>query len=73
MSKLTRYQEIILDCIKLYIKENIDSPTLAEIRDMSGLSSRSTVHKHVENLVKLGYLMKLPKTKRGIIVVEGKE
>ena len=37
-----------------------------EICDMAGLNTRSTVHEHLKNLQKKGYIRVIPKLKRGI-------
>lgn len=50
--------ELIYQFIKDHITEKGYGPTIREIRDAVGLSSESTVHAHVERLVKLGKIRK---------------
>ena len=66
MNKLTFSQQVILDCIKKYYKKNYEMPTLEEICDMAGINPRSTVHEHLRNWQKKGYIRVIPKLKRGI-------
>lgn len=66
MNKLTFSQQVIFDCIKEYYKKNYEMPTIGEICDMAGLNTRSTVHEHLRNLQKKGYIRVIPKLKRGI-------
>ena len=66
MNKLTFSQQVILDCIKKYYKKNYEMPTHEEICDMAGINTRSTVHEHLRNLQKKGYIRVIPKLKRGI-------
>jgi repressor LexA len=53
---LTRRQKEILDFVTRFIDDNGYSPTLQEIGAAFGLSSVATVHKHVSNLARKGYL-----------------
>lgn len=54
MSTMTRGQ--ILEYIKRYNYENGSYPTLHQIKTATGLKSVSTVHQHVQNLMKNGAL-----------------
>ncbi|WP_445322758.1 helix-turn-helix domain-containing protein [Psychrobacillus sp. FSL K6-2684] len=51
----TRQQDIY-NFIRGYISENQYSPSLREIADAVGLSSPSTVHKHLNTLRNKGYI-----------------
>ncbi|TDI47993.1 MAG: transcriptional repressor LexA [Acidobacteria bacterium] len=53
---MTRRQKEILDFVGAFVKENGYSPSLEEIADELGLSSVSTVHKHVSHLLEKGLL-----------------
>jgi len=53
---MTRRQKQILDFVGAFVKENGYSPSLEEIADELGLSSVSTVHKHVSHLLEKGLL-----------------
>lgn len=63
---MTFSQQIIYDSIKKYIEENEEAPSIREICELAGLSSPATVHKHLKNLKKLGYIDIEPKKKKGI-------
>jgi site-specific DNA-methyltransferase (adenine-specific) len=65
MSTLTPKQKQILDYIEKYIKKNGVSPTFEE---MSHHTKKvfSTVHEHVESLIKKGFLVKKNNSSRGI-------
>lgn len=69
---MTFSQSVIYECIKQYIKENCESPTIREICEMAELSSPATVHKHLKNLKDKGYIDYEPKKKRSIKIVENK-
>jgi len=58
MKTLTKKQKQILDFIKDYISENGISPTIEEIRKKLKLKAVSTIHEHLNNLKKSGYLSK---------------
>jgi repressor LexA len=53
---VTRRQKEILDFVGAFVKVNGYSPSLEEIADDLGLSSVSTVHKHVSHLLAKGLL-----------------
>ncbi len=63
---LTRRQKEILDYLKEYIHENGYSPSLQEIKTRFKLSAISTVHEHLQNLRKKGYITKEINQARGI-------
>ncbi len=65
---LTPKQRAALEFIRCFFSEWGYAPTVAEIRDGLGVSSTSTVHKHLKNLVEKGYLESLPKKSRGLSV-----
>ena len=60
MSPITLYrkQRQILDFIRQYTQKNGYSPTLAEIAEAANVSSLSTVHEHLQSLVKKGVIKK---------------
>lgn len=66
LEPLTKRQEEILEFIKKYNKEKGYSPTLEEIKISFRLNSLSTVHEHLENLKKKGYIKKTMNQSRGI-------
>lgn len=69
MSELTRAQRRVLEFVREHERLHGESPTLARIAAGIGLSARTTVHKHVNNLVALG---RLRKNNRGEIVASGR-
>jgi site-specific DNA-methyltransferase (adenine-specific) len=69
MLTLTKRQKEILDFIKSYIKKSGYSPTFNEIKKKFKLSALSTVHQHIEALVKKGYLKKTNKTSRSLELI----
>lgn len=71
-NKLTFMQELVLDSIKKYYQDNYKSPTLIELCDMVGLYAKSTIHQHLKNLEKKGYIKIEKKKKRGIVLIEKK-
>jgi repressor LexA len=63
---ITRRQKEILQFIIWFSSKNGHSPTLKDIAEHFGLSAVSTIHEHIEKLVKEGYLIK---TGRGKIKI----
>ena len=58
MEKLTKRQEDILDYIKKYIVAHGFPPTIREIGAALNLSSPATIHAHLANLEKKGFIKK---------------
>ncbi len=69
-NKLTFSQQVILDCVKRYYEEHYEAPTLEEICYMADLNTISTVHIHLKNLQKKGYIEVQPRIKRGIKILK---
>lgn len=65
MPTLTPKQKQILDYIENYIKKNGISPTFEEIGHRAN-KAFSTVHEHVETLIRKGFLVKTNYSSRGI-------
>ncbi len=55
---LTKRQKEILDLIDAYIQEHGYAPSFEEIADACGYSSLATVHEHLSNLERKGYIRK---------------
>lgn len=55
-SNLTKRQRQILDYITGFVEANGYSPSIREIGDHFNLSSPATIHAHIENLKKKGFL-----------------
>lgn len=67
---LTRRQKEVLDFVRSHVGQNGYAPTLQEIGRHFGLSSPATVYKHIEQLVRKGYLRKAAHQERGIQLVD---
>ena len=67
---MTLKQQKIYNLIKEYIEMYKEAPTVREICLMADLSSPATVHKHLKNLEKLGYIDIEPRVKKGIRINE---
>ena len=63
---LLKRKKQILDYVNIYKSKNGFSPSLEEIKRKVGLSSVSTVHHHLKDLEKQGYLEKQEGRVRGI-------
>jgi len=66
---LTKRQKQILDYIQKFIKEKGYSPSLDEARKHFRLSSRSTIHQHLNALEEKGHLRRLNNKNRGLELV----
>lgn len=64
-----RGQERTLAIIRAYIQAHGYAPTLPELARLAG-SGRTTVKYHRDQLVKAGKLRIIPRTTRGMVVVE---
>jgi len=67
---LTAKQQLILDFLKTEIRQNGYPPTVREICDAVGLSSTSTVHAHLETLIRKGYIRRQPNKNRSTEILE---
>ncbi len=68
--KLTRSQTKIFDFLKSYIEQNKIPPSIREICESTGLSSTSTVHSHLVNLEKKGYIARDHSKNRALRIIE---
>lgn len=66
--KLTKKQAEILKFVRGFIEENGYAPSYREVGAHFGISSTATVHEHVKNLERKGYLTSEPETARSIDV-----
>lgn len=66
---MTRFQRKIFNIILDFKEEYNIYPTIREIQDLAYLYSTATVHMHLKNLEKLGYL-KITGKPRGIIILK---
>ena len=67
---MTSPQQIIYECIKKYIEENEEAPTIREICELAGLSSTASVHKNLKILKRKGYIDYEPRVKKSIRIKE---
>ena len=70
MENLSRKQREVFEFIKNYIENNGYPPAVRDICSGVNLSSPSTVHGHISNLVKLGYLKKDSLKNRALAISE---
>lgn len=68
---LTRRQKEILDYVGDYIEVHGYAPSFEEIADSFGYTSLATVHEHVSNLERKGYIRKAYNQSRSIELVRG--
>ncbi len=66
---LTRRQKQVLDFLARFINRRGYSPSFEEIGESLGLSSLATVHKHVENLERKGFIRRGYNQSRSIDVI----
>ncbi len=67
---LTKRQKEILDHIDGFIRERGYAPSFEEIADAFGYSSLATVHEHLSNLERKGYIRKAYNESRSIELVQ---
>lgn len=70
LKSLTKKEKEILDYIKISSQIHGYSPSLIEIRDHFRLSAVSTVHEHISNLKRKGYILKEVSQARSIKIVD---
>lgn len=68
---LTRRQKEILDYVGDYIDVHGYAPSFEEIAESFGYTSLATVHEHVSNLERKGYIRKAYNQSRSIELVQG--
>ncbi|PFB04996.1 LexA repressor [Bacillus anthracis] len=71
MKPLTSRQAEILTFIQGMVIENGFPPTVREICKATGLTSSSTVHRHLMNLEEKGYIQRDPSKSRTIKILKG--
>jgi repressor LexA len=70
VSALTRRQGEIYRCLRSYLETHAEPPTLNELCGVLGLSSRGSLHKHIQALVVAGLVAPLEGRQRGIRLIE---
>ncbi len=68
--KLTKKQLTLLDFLQDFTEENGYSPSYREIMAGLGLSSVSAVAEHINNLVGLGVIKKIPGAARSLEIID---
>ncbi len=68
---MTKRQKEIFDFIKSHINEKQYPPTIREIATELGIKSSSTVHEHLSNMRKKGYINFIDTLPRTLSIVEG--
>lgn len=69
LERLTIKQRKIYEYIKNFIKKHGYPPAIREIGQALNLSSSSTVHSHIKNLIKMGYITKDTNKSRTLDIV----
>ncbi len=67
---LTELEQRILDAIRQHIAQHERAPTLVEIGDIVGVSSKGTVHRYVQGLIDKGHLVRNHAGWRGLQLVD---
>lgn len=70
---LKEREQKILDYMRSEIKKKGYPPTVREICSALNIKSTSTAHKDIDNLVKLGYIIKDPSKPRALMLVDNQE
>ena len=70
MTVLTRRQQQIYQFLRRYLATHSEAPTLDELCTELGLSSRGSLHKHVQALVDAGMLAPLQGRRRGLRLID---
>jgi repressor LexA len=70
MSKLTDQQSRVLEVIRESIRETGYPPSVRELGERLGLKSTATVHTHLRNLERKGFLKRVAQKSRAFNVVE---
>jgi repressor LexA len=69
---LTPRQKRILDFVESYLEANGYAPSFEEIADALGYASLATVHEHLSNLERKGYIRKAYNESRSIELARGR-
>ena len=72
MEKLSKKQEFVLDKIKLFIKKNGYNPSIRELCFLTNINSPATIHFHLKNLKRKGYIDYSYNKNRTIKVLDSK-
>jgi len=67
---LNRFQQRVYDCLRSKFQANGFAPSIREIGAELGLSSSSTVHRHLCSLEHKGYIRRNPSKPRSIGLID---
>jgi len=70
---LTELEQRILEAIRQHIAQHERAPTLVEIGDAVGVSSKGTIHRYVQGLIDKGHLVRNHAGWRGLQLVEDED
>lgn len=70
VTSLTRRQQDVLDYLREHAHEFAHPPTLDELCRLLGLSSRGSLHKHIQALIEAGLVEPMDGRQRGIRLTE---
>jgi len=65
---LTECEKEVLDCIVSFFKNNGYSPSIRELSELLFFNV-NTIHAHVERLSKKGFIKRIPRISRGIVLI----
>ncbi len=70
---LTELEQRILEAIRQHIEQYEGAPTLVEIGEAVGVSSKGTIHRYVQGLIDKGHLVRNHAGWRGLQLVEDED
>ncbi len=73
MRKLTKRQEDVMVALRKYYSDNGMPPTVRELGAQLGLASSCTVQRHLDALIKKGYINRDPSKARTVSIVKGNQ
>tara|TARA_R110000823_G_scaffold173220_1_gene305560 strand:+ start:182 stop:397 length:216 start_codon:yes stop_codon:yes gene_type:complete len=70
MKGITIKQDIVLEAVKYFIKENGFSPTITELKGILDYSSANSVVNFLTALERKGYIKRTPNKARSIVILQ---
>ena len=70
MTELHSTTNLVLQAIKTFRAEEGYSPSIQDIQDATGISSKSVVHYHILRLERAGIMKRTPGVARSYVVIE---
>jgi repressor LexA len=68
---LTAQQIRVLNALRSYVTAHGYAPTLRELGDLSGLTSKSAVSYQLEQLAAKGAIRRVPGAARAVVILDG--